>query len=305
MNEEIKNSSKPDFNVYIKPDWVSDADWERVEKAKSRSKMLHYLWEKKQESINKATEKPLQLCFWPEPKRGSPNSCLRSALFAAIQGKTRKAIKRQTIAAQGGYEIVFTGWQLDQADFDVLLQALHLAKQHPLGNICSFTGRSFLKATGRATGGNSLEWLKDSIHRLRGAVIEIKTPKADWNTYNLLSAASGNDLADTYSFQIDPIIIKLFAPDDWTALEWEQRKKLQRKALALWLHGYYSSHAAPYPVKVSTLCELSGSNSRNFIGRLKKALTALSEVTSWYFHIDENNLVHCNKALALGLKKNA
>jgi hypothetical protein len=35
------------------------------------------------------TAKLYQLPLWPEPVRGAPNSFLRSALFAAIQGKTR------------------------------------------------------------------------------------------------------------------------------------------------------------------------------------------------------------------------
>lgn len=32
----------------------------------------------------------IKLPLWPEPKRGAPNDVLRSALFAAIQGKTRR-----------------------------------------------------------------------------------------------------------------------------------------------------------------------------------------------------------------------
>ena len=30
-------------------------------------------------------KQPIQLPLWPEPKRGTPNSFIRSALFAAIQ----------------------------------------------------------------------------------------------------------------------------------------------------------------------------------------------------------------------------
>ena len=304
----IKGTNLP-FNPNEKPEGMSEKEWSTIDQLFSLDlkitaiKIFHTRQERQAEE--EENRQVVQLCFWPEPKRASPNTCLRSALFAAIQGKKRIALKRQRIAAQGGYEIVFSGWQLDQADFDVLLQALHLAKQHPLGNVCSFTGRGFLKAIGRAEGGNSLEWLKDAIHRLRGAVVEIKTPSSDWNTYNLLSKASGNTLSDTYNFQIDPVVIQLFSPNDWTALEWEQRKQLQRKPLALWLHGYYSSHAKPYPVKVSTLCELSGSKPRNFIGRLQAAFKDLSEVTGWHFLIDEKTLVHCEKPLSLEYKKSA
>lgn len=293
--------------MYQKPDDVTDEEWAELEPLdfRNRETALSLLREAKKRQKIEVKKNPLQLCFWPEPKRGSPNSCLRSALFPAIQGKTRRALKREKIEAQSGYELIFTGWQLDQADFDVFLQSMHLARQHPLGNVCNFTGRGFLKAIGRAQGGHSLEWLKDAIHRLRGAVVEIKTPLKNWDTYNLLSKASGNELQDSYSFTIDPIIMKLFSPKDWTSLEWEQRRKLQRKSLALWLHGYYSSHSKPYPVKVETLCKLSGSSSRNFKIRLEQALKELASVSGWNFWIDENELIQCRKNKALSTAKSA
>ena len=61
--------------------------------------------------------------------RGVPNSVLRGALFAAVQGKNRVAMKAELLAVQKGMEIRFTGWQLDQSDLDVWEQALHLALQ--------------------------------------------------------------------------------------------------------------------------------------------------------------------------------
>ena len=46
--------------------------------------------------------KVVQLPLWPEPVRGAPNSFLRSALFAAIQGKTRRRLKKQFLGALEG-----------------------------------------------------------------------------------------------------------------------------------------------------------------------------------------------------------
>ncbi len=74
-----------------------------------------------------------QLPLWPEPVRGTPNAFLRSALFPAIQGKTRQALKRSVIASQKDITIRYTGFQLDQSDMDVWEQSVHLARQHPLG----------------------------------------------------------------------------------------------------------------------------------------------------------------------------
>src|SRR5664279_2072320 len=57
--------------------------------------------------------KIVQLPLWPAPTRGTPNSFLRGALFAAIQGKERQYLKRQILATQKGSTIRFTGMQLD------------------------------------------------------------------------------------------------------------------------------------------------------------------------------------------------
>lgn len=55
-------------------------------------------------------------------------------------------------------------------------------------------------------------------------------------------------------------------------------EKLRKQPLALWLHGFLSSHAAPYPLKISTIHRLSGSGAqtfRDFKYRLRKGLVAL------------------------------
>src|SRR5947208_11364678 len=69
----------------------------------------------------------VQLPLWPELTRGAPNTFLRGALFAAIQGKERRALKGELLACQKGQSIRFTGWQLDQSDLDVWEQAAELA----------------------------------------------------------------------------------------------------------------------------------------------------------------------------------
>ena len=58
----------------------------------------------------------IQLPLWPEPKRGTPNSFIRSALFAAIQSKDRIFLKEATLASQKGIAVKFTGEQLNQED---------------------------------------------------------------------------------------------------------------------------------------------------------------------------------------------
>src|ERR1700739_3856210 len=55
----------------------------------------------------------IQLPLWFEPERGTPNSFLRSALFAAIESKDRKYIQGITLASSKDVSIKFTGQQLN------------------------------------------------------------------------------------------------------------------------------------------------------------------------------------------------
>ena len=222
----------------------------------------------------------IQLPLWPEPARGVPNSALRGALFAAIQGKDRRYLKRELLAVQQGMEIRFTGMQLDQSDLDVWEQALHLARMHPLGTRCEFSAHAFLKALGRGIGKAQHEWLKGVFARLAGAVAEI--------THQGFTYGGGllkfyrDEITDRYRLELDPKIKALYDAG-WTATDWKQRQWLKRKPLALWLHGFYASHAEPFPMKVETLRTLSGSQTKalyHFTASLKRALDDLKAIGS-------------------------
>ena len=51
----------------------------------------------------------IYLPTWHEDRRGSPNSFLRSALFAAIQSKDRVYFKKAELFSQQGITITYTG----------------------------------------------------------------------------------------------------------------------------------------------------------------------------------------------------
>ena len=83
-----------------------------------------------------------------------------------------------------------------------------------------------------------------------------------------------------------------------SSVEFGQRMALKKRPLAHWLHGYYSSHAKPFPVKVETLHRLCGSQNtaiKGFKQELKSALEKLEEVTHWRWEIDASDLVHLSK----------
>ena len=213
--------------------------------------------------------KVIQLPLWPAATRGAPNAVLRGALFAAVH-KDRQYMDRELIASQRGITVRFTGKQLDQADLDVWEQTLHLARTQALGTCCRFTEKGFLKALGRQSGKSGRDWLRSAFARLAGAVVELTQ---DGRTYGgtLLEFYRDEDTGRTV-LEINPKLAPFFSPTRWTQIDWAQRQQLRGKPLALWLHGFYASHAKPHPLTVAYLHKLSGSQTKQ-LWKFKQNLT--------------------------------
>lgn len=234
-------------------EWRRDPDPDRYAELKlSEGAGERYLTEPKPAEV-------VRLPAWAEPVRGTPNSFLRGALFAAIQGKEREYLKGQLLASRDEIKIRFTGMQLDQSDLDVWEQAVELARAHPLGNICEFTLYGFLKALGRSTGKKDCEWLKDVLRRLTSTCVEISHNRHGYGG-SMLEFFLDEDTG-VYVLRLNPTIIELYKAG-WTGIDWETRQKLRRKPLALWIHGYLSSDAENYPTKIETIHRLSGSKTK-------------------------------------------
>ena len=260
-----------------------------------------------QERIKSLTENP-PLPVWHEQARGIPNLCLRSSLFGVIQRGRRKAVKGETVDAVKGLTIRYTGWRLDQGDFDVLAHSLHLLsrrqQQLKSSEHVRFTVKGFLRGVGRATGKSGRDWLKDSFRRLTASAVEIKVEIQEGvvrGTYtyagSLLDEFYYNDHDQTYFLKVNPKLAKLF-DSGWTQLQWQQRLLLKTD-LAKWLHGFYASHRQPYPVKVETFRHLCGSDCgriSDYRGKLRAALGELQQlgvISSW--KIDQGDKVHVQK----------
>ena len=95
----------------------------------------------------------------------------------------------------------------------------------------------------------------------------------------MLDRAARDEDTQEWVIVLDPNMRALFAPDQFTMIQWSVRRALSGQPLAQWLHGFYSSHAAPHPIKVETLYKLSGSEAGElwiFTQKLKKALDAVA-----------------------------
>jgi hypothetical protein len=229
-------------------------------------------------AINKGAE-IIQLPLWAEATRGTPNSFLRGALFAAIQGKEREYFKAQAIASRDGIKIKFTGMQLNQSDLDVWEQAADLAQSHPLGNVCHFRFHAFLKALGQSTGKSQHEWLKDVLRRLTASCVEITDGRYTYGGSMLEFAL--DEKTGLCVLHLNTKILSMYKAG-WSAIDFETRKKLRGNPLALWLHGYLSSNAKNYATKVETLHRLSGSKTKalyHFKANLKKAIADIEAAT--------------------------
>lgn len=221
----------------------------------------------------KLQPKPV-LPYWEPESCGAPNAFLRGALFSATQGRNRRMCEREIVAALEGYEIRYTGIQLTQADLSLWEALLNLARSNPLGEEASFTAYEILKQLGKGTSKTDYESLKKALARLRSADVEI-TVKGDKTYFGPLCGISGelDEKTDQYRFRFSGGLMMLFG-SGWSKLDFEQRLEIKGKPLALWLHGLYSSHASPYPMKVETIHKLCGSETtsmRVFKQLLKKA----------------------------------
>ena len=236
----------------------------------------------------------LKLELWPEEVRGVPNAILRGALFGVGQERTVHK-KRTLVAAVEGYEIRFKGETFNQTDLDVLEGMLHLAMPHPLGKRVEFTVHSFLKALGRGTSGKHHEEFKEQVMRLVTGGIEITDTKARVTFMGtLVSKAFREEDSGRYVVIFDKDMLNLYEAG-YSHIDWNQRMALGKSTLAKWLHGFYATHAKPYPYKVETLHNLCGSadkSLRSFRQKLKKALDELicvRAIDGWI--IDQDDLV--------------
>jgi len=247
--------------------------------AKDNKVIITTIERMKESARQREASQIIQLPLWPEPKRGTPNSFIRSALFAAIQSKDRVFLKESTVASQKGIVVKFTGEQLNQEDLSVWETLAHLARQHPLGHQCDFSAHSLLKSLGLHTGLSQHKQLHSTIVRLTACAVEITH---EGKTYfgPLVKSGLKDELTSHYRIELNRELIRLFGDNQWTALDWQQRQQLRGKHLAQALHAFYSSHRQPFPIKLDTLRGYVGSRNFQKAGFKVKLRAALTELVS-------------------------
>lgn len=243
----------------------------------------------------------VQLPLWPEPTRGVPNGFLRSALFGAIKKGPRRYMEGEQIAAVDGIEIRYTGQRLDQGDLDVWESVLHVARLQAMGEQCRFTAYSMLKLLGKTDAGSNRETLHKRLMRLKANAIEVQQGRYSY-AGSLIDDVYRDKETHEYVLILNPKLRRLFAADQFTQVQWAVRRDLDGHQLAQWLHGFYASHAKPFPLKIETLHQLCGSEAglmTDYAKKLRKALDAVSEASAahgqGFDYKIRGDLVHLDK----------
>ena len=251
--------------------------------------------------VAEAKTKVVQLPLWPETVRAVPNGFLRSALFGAIAKGRRRYINGEDLAAVDGVTIRYKGERLDQGDLDVWESVLHAVRLQELGSQCRVTSYALLKLMGKTDTGKNRATLNKRITRLVASALTVKQGRYSY-IGSLIAGAAKDEETQEWVIELDAKLRPLFAADQFTQVEWAVRHKLDGKPLAQWLHGFYASHAAPFPLKIETLHRLCGSEAGEmwkFAQTLRKALDDVAEASAAHgegFSSDiRGDLVHVEK----------
>jgi hypothetical protein len=107
-----------------------------------------------------------------------------------------------------------------------------------------------------------------------------------------------------YVIRLNPKLRAMFERDQWTAVDWAVRLELSGHPLAQWLHGFYATHAQPFPISVAKLHTLCGSEAANLFHYrqdLRKAFDAVTAACEKYgqsfnAEIRDNDLVYIDRS---------
>ena len=112
------------------------------------AKSLENLKRTMESVAERASAEIIQLPLWSEPKRGTPNSFLRSALFSAIQSKDREFLERVTLASQDGIANQIHWSAVEPGRFNSMGNLVHLAKRAPAWQYLHIYGARHFESVG-------------------------------------------------------------------------------------------------------------------------------------------------------------
>jgi hypothetical protein len=176
-------------------------------------------------------------------------------------------------------DILYTGQRLDQGDLDMWQGVLHTARLQGLGDECRVTAYQLLKPLGKTDTGKNRDILDRRLSRMNASAVRIKIGRYSYEG-SLIDEVYRDEKTLEYVIRLNPNLRALFERDQWTAVDWAVRLELTGQPLAQWLHGFYATHAQPYPISVKKLHGLCGSEATNLFHYrqdLRKAFDAITK----------------------------
>ena len=214
----------------------------------------------------------------PDSVRGVPNAFLRSALFSTMRRGPRTHLHDVVIASVQGTEILYSGEPLDQGDLDVWEMLVHHLREHTLGSKARLTAYQMLRWLGKQDTGCNRQTLDARLNRLHGNTLHVRGGRYKYQG-SLVDDMDRDEVSREYVIRLKPGLHELFATDQYTGVDAVIRRALDGQQLAQWLHGFYSSHAAPLPISVRALHQLCGSSAKRIDHFRQDLRNALSRVT--------------------------
>lgn len=204
------------------PEWLAKKAQEAEQKTKAKA-------------AAKTKAEVIQLPLWTEIERAIPNHLARSSLFAPIAKGRRKQHRKTPLVSRSDAVILFSGDQLDEADCDVWMQALHEARQVPLGEPVQINRAEFLRKIGRSKSAQAYRWLHSSFERLSFGMLSIQTKTYEIGVtphsrlIHLINGFDHDPATDSYMLQIDPRMLKMFNNAEFALINWEKRLLIENR----------------------------------------------------------------------------
>lgn len=230
--------------------------------------------------------KVYQLAFWPDDERAMPGDFIACALFSAA--KRTQYVDGEALASINGLTVIFTGKRLTQVHADVWMGIMHLARERYSGDTVTFRERTLLELIGRYTHQRQRVELKQWIRQLQATSVLIQDDEKRKRFGGSLLPWHEEDDGDGHTIFVVDItreLAKILSGRFWR-IDWETRKRLQKKPLALWLQTYFSRFTKP--VTVAQLHALAGSTAKlkMFRYHLARALEELHAAGGYSAAID-------------------
>lgn len=190
------------------------------------------------------------------------------------------------LAMLGKGRISYRGEELRQDDATVWLQLVQFATESPLGEYVEFTPNAFCKAVGWSPSGDAYVHLRKCLSRLQATSLAFYAERTQITiSLSMIPEFCWQDLGTgkplrRYKVKLAKQLAELFKGHHYTYVAWAQRNQLP-EGLATWLHGYFSSHREPFPLKIADIqraADLTIQRPDNLRAAIVRALTALVEV---------------------------